>query len=136
MQSDRLYPNLRGVTQPLALLLYERLLPGSQLVNRLQDLGYRVSTVAGPTALVESCIREKPILLIVDVRDGDDRTPNALRQLAQNTETNHVAVIATVPSKSPAVEESVRQAGVKLVVYDNVILAHLEQFIEQALHID
>ena len=31
--------------QPLALVLYEKLLPGTQLVNRLQDLNYRVQTV-------------------------------------------------------------------------------------------
>ena len=30
--------------QPLALVLYEKLLPGSQLVNRLQDLNKRLCT--------------------------------------------------------------------------------------------
>ena len=124
------------MTQPLAMLLYERLLPGSQLVNRLQDLGYRVSTAQGPSVLVDSCLREKPLLLIADVRDGDDRTCAALRQLGQNPETSHIPVIATVPSKSAPTEASVRETGVKLVVHDTVILAHLEQFIEQALHID
>ena len=34
------------MTQPLALVLYEKLLPGSQLVNRLQDLNYRVQAIA------------------------------------------------------------------------------------------
>ena len=33
-----------GMTQPLALVWYEKLMPGSKLVNRLQDLGYRVLT--------------------------------------------------------------------------------------------
>ena len=37
---------LEAMTQPLALVLYERLLPGSQLVNRLQDLNYRVQVIA------------------------------------------------------------------------------------------
>src|SRR5438445_9362650 len=34
-----------AMTTPLALVFYENLLPGSQLVNRLQDLGYRVQTI-------------------------------------------------------------------------------------------
>ncbi len=33
------------MTQPLALVFYEKLMPGSQLVNRLQDLNYRVQAV-------------------------------------------------------------------------------------------
>lgn len=124
------------VTQPLALLLYERLLPGSQLVNRLQDMGYRVSTVPGANSLMETCLREKPLLLVVDVREADDKVCTALRQLSTSPETNHIPVIATVPAQSPEAAEAARQSGVKLVVHDSVILAHLEQFIDQALQLD
>ena len=124
------------MTQPLALLLYERLLPGSQLVNRFQDLGYRVSTVPGATSLVDACLREKPLLLVVDVREADDKVCAALRQLSTNPETNHIPVIATVPAQSAEAAEAARQSGVKLVVHDSVILAHLEQFIDQALQLD
>jgi hypothetical protein len=125
-----------SVTQPLALLLYERILPGSQLVNRLQDMGYRVISVNGAGALVETCVKEKPIVLFADVRDGDDRVCAALRQLLAGAETGHIPVICTVPVQAPKVEEELRQMGVKLVVQENVILAHLGQFLEQALHLD
>ena len=124
------------MTQPLALLLYERPLPGSQLVNRFQDLGYRVSTVPSPTSLVDACLREKPILLVVDVREADDKVCAALRQLTTGPETNHIPVIATVPAQSPEAAEAARLSGVKLVLHDSVILAHLEQFIDQALQLD
>ncbi len=124
------------MTQPLALLLYERLLPGSQLVHRLQDLGYRASTIPGAGALVETCLREKPLLLVVDVREQDQAVCEALRQLLQHPETSHLAIIATVPAKSPVTEEAVRQTGVRLVVHDHVVLAHLDQFIDQALSVD
>ena len=40
------------MTQPLALVLYEKLLPGSQLVNRLQDLNYRVQVIPDAEKLV------------------------------------------------------------------------------------
>lgn len=136
MQFPGTYPKVISVTQPLALLLYERLLPGSQLVNRFQDLGYRVSTVSGPTALVDSCLKEKPILLVADVRERDDRVCAALRQLTTNPDTSHIPIIATVPAQSPEAAEAARQSGVKLVVHDSVILAHLEQFIDQALQLD
>ena len=51
------------MTQPLALVLYEKLLPGSQLVNRLQDLNYRVQTVTEPSTLVECAEQSKPMLV-------------------------------------------------------------------------
>ena len=41
--------------QPLALVFYERLLPGSQVVNRLQDMRYRVQVVGDPAGLVKGC---------------------------------------------------------------------------------
>src|ERR1041384_4936582 len=59
--------NARPMTKPLALIFYERLMPGSQLVNRLQDLGYRVSTcteLAGLHAQVEN---ELPMILVMDL---------------------------------------------------------------------
>ena len=40
------------MTQPLALVVYEKLLPGSQLLNRLQDLNYRVQAIANADSLV------------------------------------------------------------------------------------
>ena len=43
-----------AMSEPLALVLYEKLLPGSQLVNRLQDLKYRVQTISDPAKLTES----------------------------------------------------------------------------------
>ena len=41
------------MTEPLALVVYEKLLPGSQIVNRLQDLNYRVQTISDPALLAE-----------------------------------------------------------------------------------
>lgn len=124
------------MTQPLAVLLFERLLPGSQLVNRLQDLGYRVSQTPGASALVQTCIQEKPILVIADVREQDDAVRAALRALTSDPQTQHLPVIGIVPAKSPQTAEEIRSFGVKLVVHDSVILAHLDQFIDQALQLD
>ena len=49
--------------QPLALVFYERLLPGTQLVNRLQDLHYRVQTIESAEALPEAAREAMPMVL-------------------------------------------------------------------------
>ena len=55
------------MTQPLALVLYERLLPGSQIVNRLQDLNYRVQAIGEANRLVECAEQAKPLLVLADL---------------------------------------------------------------------
>jgi len=124
------------VTQPLALLLYERLLPGSQLLQRLQDLGYRVVTAPGAEHLVESCRKEKPMVLVADIGDRPDRVCAALTMVRETPETSHIPVIAIIPPQSPKAEAAARQSGARLVVHDNVILAHLPQFLDQALALE
>ena len=55
------------MTQPLALLLYEKLLPGTQLVNRLQDLGWCVQTIHDASTLARSAEEHKPVLILADL---------------------------------------------------------------------
>ena len=55
------------MTKPLALLFYEKLLPGSQLANRLQDEGWRVQTLNDPTALVHAAEEHKPMVALADL---------------------------------------------------------------------
>jgi len=50
------------MTQPLALVFYEKLMPGSQLVNRLQDLNYLVRVVSDLASFQESARAEGPLL--------------------------------------------------------------------------
>ena len=44
------------MSQPLAVVFYERLMPGSQLVNRLQDLNYRVLAINNAALLAASIL--------------------------------------------------------------------------------
>ena len=67
------------MTQPLALVLYEKLLPGSQLVNRLQDLNYRVQTIADADRLVECAEQAKPMLVLADLESTRNNVCAALR---------------------------------------------------------
>jgi CheY-like chemotaxis protein len=125
-----------GMAQPLALFLYEKLLPGGQLVNRLQDLGYRVQTLSDAGALVEEAEIKKPLLVIVDLEPKDALAVNAVARLRQNAATSHIPVIAIASAANASVQENARTAGATLVVSDQAILLHLNELLEQALQVD
>jgi CheY-like chemotaxis protein len=123
--------------QPLALFLYEKSLPGGQLMNRLQDLGYRVHTLSNPSALVETAEREKPLLVLVDLDPRPEKVCDALVRLKQNIHTLHLPVIAFTGNSAPAIiQQAARDAGATLVVSDTAILAHLNLLLDQALQVD
>lgn len=124
------------MAEPLALLLYERLLPGGQLVNQLQDRGYRVQTVARHDELVSAAESHKPMLAVVDVAAHPDQICGEISRLKNNGSTAHIPVIAVAPASDEQLQERARTAGAKLVVSDNAIIAHLDQFLEQALQLD
>ena len=124
------------MNQPLTLCLYERLLPGGQLVNRLQDMGYRVQSLADPAALVEQAEREKPLLVMADLEPRQDQVCEAIATLKKNSITNHIPVIAFASNHNAAILEAARTAGATLAVTDSAILVHLDQFLEQALQLD
>ncbi len=124
------------MTQPLAIVLYEKLLPGSKLVNRLQDLGYRVLTVTAPNALVACAEQEKPMLVVADLLATRGNVTDAIIQLKKNPATSHVPVIAFTDEKDTALQQAARDAGASLVVNEVAVLTHLEQFLQQALQLD
>ncbi|HTG43009.1 MAG TPA: hypothetical protein VK633_00635 [Verrucomicrobiae bacterium] len=121
--------------RPLVLLVYERLLPGGQLVNRLEDLGYRVQS-ATPSLLPEQCQRDKPLLVIADLEPTAQHVPSAIATLKHHGETAHIPVIAYAAADNGQLLEAGRAAGATLVVNDSAILLHLDQFLEQALQVD
>ena len=120
------------MTQPLALLLYEKLLPGTQLANRLRDLGWRVQAIHDPAALVASSEEHKPLLVLADLISTRSSVCDALARLRQNKSTEHIPVIAF--SSDESLNASAAQAGATLVASDTAILQHLNQFIDQALN--
>ncbi|MBI3848691.1 MAG: hypothetical protein HY298_00140 [Verrucomicrobia bacterium] len=124
------------MTKPLALVLYEKLLPGSQLVNKLQDLNYRVYTIADAGALVDYARQKKPLVVLADLASSLTNVSVAIARLKQNPDTKHLPVIAFSSDEEKEAREAARQAGATLVVNDAAILTHLDQFLEQALHVE
>jgi len=124
------------MTQPLALVLYEKILPGSQLVNRLQDLKYRVQTISDAGLLVECAEQAKPLLVLVDLESSRNNVTPAIAQLKQHPATGHLPIIAFGADKKPELQAAAKTAGVTLVVAEAAILSHLPQFLEQALVVE
>ncbi len=121
------------MTPPLVLLVYEKLLPGSLLVNRLQDLQYRVVTLADADALPEQAAQEKPLLVLADVLPRLVPTCEAIRRMKKNPATAHIPVIAFATQDDASVQTTAREAGATLVATDAAVSVHLKQLVEQAL---
>jgi CheY-like chemotaxis protein len=127
---------LRAMTQPLALIVYEKLLPGSQLANRLRDLKYRVQTLAEADSLTSCARQEKPMLALVDLVSTRHDVVAAISQLRKDPETGHIPVIAFAPEGDARLHGAAREAGATLVASDTTILPHLTQFLDQALQLE
>src|ERR1051326_3148335 len=127
---------LRQMTKPLALLFYEALLPGSQLVNRLQDLGYRVLTHSHPATLLAQVKETRPFLLLMDLASQDFDLCAVLRELRQNSETSHIPILAFARDNQEELRAKAHAAGATLVAGDAAVLSPLPQLLEHVLQVD
>jgi CheY-like chemotaxis protein len=119
------------MTQPLALLLYEKLLPGTQLMNRLQDMGWRIHTVQDSAALARAAEEQTPVLVFVDIGGTGRGVGENISALRHNPQTSHIPVIAFGGDETA--QAAAAKAGATLVASDVAVLQHLSQFIDQAL---
>ena len=124
------------MTQPLALVFYEKLLPGTQLSNRLQDLGYRVIPVGDVDSLLKQAAESHPMLVIADLLAKKSQVALAIKALRENPATRHLPIIGYCGDKEDRLKKEALSAGANFVVDESVLLNHLPQFLEQALHID
>ena len=131
-----LLSKLRLVTLPLALVFYEDLIPGSQLVNRLQDSKYRVQVVPKLDELFDCAAHAGPMLIFADLTPRGGDVCAVVSKLRNQKATAHIPVIGFADDGDEALQAAGRTAGATLVVADSVILTHLSQFIEQALQIE
>ena len=127
--------NLCFMTGPLALIYYEKLIPGQQLVNRLHDLGYRVHVVTDLKLLIEQVEQKKPMVLVTELPAGKT-VQDSISAVKENTSTSHVAVLAYAENMNPTLQETARAAGVNLVAREEGLLEQLPQLLEQVLQVD
>lgn len=122
------------MTQPLALVYFQRPLSGNQLVNRLQDLNYRVQTVGLVKELAAQAATTGVMLVLVDVESAEAELIQLIATLREGESTSHIPIIAFA-STQPALD-SAQKAGSTMAMDPAVLLAHLPAVLEQALRVD
>ena len=123
------------MTQPLAIVFYERLLPCSQLVNRLQDLNYRVLAVSNLAQLAAVVKREMPLLLLVDL-GARGEVGGAIEKIKADAATCHVPLIVFAPDEKPELLAAAQAVGANFTITDSGLAGHLPQLLQQALHVE
>jgi len=123
------------MSEPLAVVYYSNLIPGSQVVSRLQDLGYRVQTLSTVKGLAEVCEREKPLIVLIEALPQADTLPE-IRALRSNPATQHIPALGFSGAHDRAFQESAREAGVSLLAASAAVLEQLPQLLDQVLQVD
>jgi CheY-like chemotaxis protein len=124
------------VISPLALVYYEDLIPGTQLVNRLQDLRYRVQVAATTAELLPLASGAGPMLVIIDLVSRKADICEVIRGLRAGAATSHLPILGFADEAEQALATAAQSAGATLVVNDAVVVAHLQQFIDRALQVE
>jgi len=125
-----------AMTKPAALLFHDDLLAGSQLFNRLQDLGYRVQGLSALSSLVSEAVRIKPIVFVALVSSASSPVSAGIEDLRKNPETAHIPVLLFTKDRGREVAEASRQAGATLVAGEAGILTQLRQLMDQVLQVE
>ena len=122
------------MTKPLALIYYNQLLPGSQLANRLFELGYRVLSVTDLNELGLLAEREKPILFIVEI---SKQAPvcAAIAALKANPTTQHIPVLGFSVEMDKTLQAAAIKSGTSLVATGNSVLEQLPQLLDHVLEV-
>lgn len=128
------------MNKPLALLCYENLLTGNQLLNRLQDQGYRTALVAEPQRLLEQALADLPLLVAVELAERTDQMCEAVRLLKRHAATAHVPVLAYAKlgggKGDRRFTDAARGAGVDLLASEAGMVSQLPEMLDQVLRVE
>lgn len=124
------------MTKPLAVVFYESLLPGSQLANRLADLGWRVLTSGRAADVAELVRKEKPMVLIAQLTLKQGDFCGVIRELKRDPALAHIPVIGYTALRNQKLQDAAVKAGAKLVAAESAILDQLPHLLEHALAVE
>ena len=124
------------MTEPLALVAYERMMPGSQLLLKLRDLGYRAEQVRRLRDLPVVAVEKKPLIVLLDLLWRDEDSLDAIAILSNDPETEHLPIVAYADMKDENLLERALHRGAALVAGDDGILSQLPRLLDQALEVD
>lgn len=121
------------MVQPLALVVYENVLLGNQLVNRLRDLGYRVQVVEDAEQLPKRASLDHPLLILADLDGQKSNILSVIEQIRQAESTGHIPILGFT-GREPASPQA--NGGATLVASEKAILSQLPQLLDQVLQVD
>jgi CheY-like chemotaxis protein len=125
------------MTKPLALIHYGTLLPGSQLANRLFELGYRVQTVdaAGLERLTEIAEKETPICMVIEIAHKSPAS-DAIAKVKANQATAHIPILAFSADTDKSLTAESQKIGATLLASNKAILEQLPQLLDAILMVE
>lgn len=124
------------VTKPLAVVFYERLLPGSRIANRLADLGWRVSEAKSPADIVPLVRSERPLVVIAEVAQQSQLVCGAVAALKDTPETEHVPVLGYGDPSDSIKSGAALAAGARLMVAEAGVCDQLPQLLDHVLAVE
>jgi PleD family two-component response regulator len=115
---------------------YENLMPGSRLINRLQDLGYRVQVLSDAANLAAQAEALKPLLVMVDLISTYTDVCAAIAEMKKNPNTTHIPILAYTSSKETKLQKLARESGASMVASDDAIFDQFPQMLDQLLAVE
>jgi PleD family two-component response regulator len=123
------------MSKPLAIIHYVSLMPGGQLANKLQDLGYRVHSLPDLAALAETCQTEKPLVVLAEIVPGAPAF-SIISRLRRDPATRHIPVLGYSAALDATLQNHARDAGVTLLAGTAAISEHLPKLLDQVLQVE
>ena len=123
------------MSKPLALVYYSNFMPGSQLANRLLDLGYSVQILNQAAAIPLACERDKPLVLVAELWPQTEVCA-AVTQIKSNPATQHISVLGYSLTQDEAIQAKAREAGVNLLAGTAAIAEYLPQLLDQIINVE
>jgi DNA-binding NarL/FixJ family response regulator len=111
-------------------------MPGSQLVNRLQDMNYRIQAMNDLTSFLRCARTDGPMVVFVDLESKTGDVCQVIAALKSDAATQHVPVVAFATEQAAELQAAAQKAGAKLVVSETALLDHLPELLNQALQVE
>lgn len=124
------------VTKPLAVVFYERLLPGSRIANRLADLGWRVAEAKQAGDIVGLVRSERPLVVVAELQLRTGDLCSVISELKLAPETEHVPVLGYGDPKNQRLADAALAAGARLVVAEAGVCDQLPQLLDHVLAVE
>lgn len=124
------------VTKPLAIVFYEKLLPGSRLPFRLADLGWRVSEVKLANQLIPEVRAQMPLVVLMELalRTGD--TCPVISEIRRDPVVRHIPVLGYCDPKNKKLCDAAIAAGASLVAAEAGLLEQLPHLLNHVLAVE